>query len=75
MKVCLLSKGVGEGSDPKSILFGMNFGRNTKSGNSTNQCLFWTKLLGRGGVLKSLDERHTFIFVCFIEDLLYVTRF
>ena len=48
MKVCLLSKG--EGVGPKSKLFGINFGRMTKSGYGNNQCLFWSKLLGgRGG--------------------------
>ena len=36
MKVCPLSKG-GEGSDPKSKLFGMNYGRITKSGYGKNQ--------------------------------------
>ena len=34
----------------KAKLFGMNFGRITKSGFGKNQCLFWSKLFWGGGV-------------------------
>ena len=62
MKVCLLSKG-GEGSDPISTLFGMNYGRITKSGYGKNQ---W--------VWKSLNKRHTLISFFYGRPPLYIFK-
>jgi len=61
-----MSKGEG-GSNPKSKLFVMNFGRITKSGYGKNQCYFGLNFLGGGGSEKVLTKDILSFF--FMEDL------
>ena len=66
MKVWNLFKGgVGEGSNPKSKLFGIHFGSIEIEIWGRFRAIdpyFWIQTLGGWGSTKSLDEIHTFNF-------------
>ena len=63
----------GEGSNPKSKLFGIHFGSIAIKIWGRSRAIdtyFWIQTLGgRGGSTKSLDEIHTFIFFFLMSSL------